>query len=138
MIVKDVMKSVESVPEDATIAEAARVMKDNKVGLVPVKDEHDLSGVVTRREIALIAAEEGGKVRKTRVDEVLRPCIVFCQDTDSGEDALAIMINHGVTRLVVRNESGNISGVVEMGDVLSALAKKSNAKHASKNASPGN
>ncbi len=126
------MKPAESVPEDATIAEAARVMKEDKVGLVPVKDEHNLSGVVTRREIALIAAEEGGKVRKTRVGEVLRPCIVFCQNTDSGEDALAIMIDHGVTRLVVRDKSGNISGIVEMGDVLSALAKESNTKPSSK------
>lgn len=82
------MKSVESVPEDATIAEAARVMKEDEVGLVPVKNEHDLSGVITRREIAMIAAEKGSKVRKTRVREVLRPCIVFCQNTDSGEDAL--------------------------------------------------
>ncbi len=122
MIVRDVMKSAERVPEDATIAEAARVMKEDEVGLVPVKDEHDLSGVVTRREIAMIAAEKGGKVRKTRVGEVLRPYIVFCQDTDSGEDALAIMINHGVTRLVVRDKSGNISGIVEIGDLLSAIA----------------
>ena len=122
------MKPAESVPEDATIAEAAKVMKEGEVGLVPVTDEEDLSGIVTRREIALIAAEEGGKVRKTRVREVLRHCIVFCQDTDSGEDALATMIKHSVNRLVVRDISGNIVSVVEMEDVLSAIAAESIAK----------
>ena len=66
-----------TVSSDATVVEAARVMREDDVGLVPVVDGDRLVGTVTDRDIAIrIVAEErdpnNPTVRETASTDLVR------------------------------------------------------------------
>jgi acetoin utilization protein AcuB len=49
--VKDVMSTPITVPEDAPLEEAARIMVDNKIGCLPVLRDGELVGIITETDI---------------------------------------------------------------------------------------
>ncbi|MBW8734175.1 MAG: CBS domain-containing protein, partial [Asticcacaulis sp.] len=60
MQVREVMSSnFTLVPPQATIQEAARLMRDGDFGFLPVGDEDRLLGVLTDRDIVVGAVAEG-------------------------------------------------------------------------------
>ena len=64
-------ESPRTVSSDATVVEAARVMRDDDFGLVPVVDGDRLVGTVTDRDIAIqVVAEERDPMHGTRAARV--------------------------------------------------------------------
>ena len=60
MLVKDVMKrEVATVGPDASVALAARVMRDQDVGCLPVLEREQLIGMITDRDIVVRGVADG-------------------------------------------------------------------------------
>jgi CBS domain-containing protein len=58
--IQDLMtKNPRTVTADATIAEAAKIMRDEDTGVVPIVDGDQLAAVITDRDIAIRAVAEG-------------------------------------------------------------------------------
>jgi CBS domain-containing protein len=117
MQLRDIMTpDVEVVAQDATIGEAAKMMKALDVGALPVCDGDRLCGMITDRDIAIRAVAEGrdphSPVRDSMTEE-----IVYCFDDQDYEDAAALMRRHQVRRLPVVNREKCLVGVVSLADV---------------------
>jgi CBS domain-containing protein len=116
--IRDLMtESPRTVTPDSTIQEAARIMRNEDTGVVPITDnDGTLVGVVTDRDIAVRAVAEG-RDASTRVREVASQDIVTIDPQQDLDEALRLMAQHQVRRLPVVEEDGRLVGIVSQADV---------------------
>jgi len=104
-------------PGGATVAEAARLMRERAVGAVMVLDEGKLVGVFTERDALFRVVAESRDVQTTRLSEVMtsRPRTVSPDMAFS--DALHIM-HEGGFRYVPVVKDGRPVGMISCRDAL--------------------
>lgn len=118
MQVKDIMTpNAECISPDASLADAARKMRDLDVGPLPVCGQDRLVGMITDRDIAVRAIAEGRDPKTTHVSDVMTEKIVYCfEDQDVG-DASHLMQENQIRRLVVLSREKRLVGIVSLGDL---------------------
>jgi CBS domain-containing protein len=118
MTLKEIMtRDVEVVSPDATLQEAARILKTQNIGSVPVCDGTRIQGMITDRDIAIRAVAEGRDPFVTLVRDVMTPEVIYCMENQSIEDAAHIMEQQQIRRLVILNENKDLVGIVSLGDL---------------------
>lgn len=116
MNIRDVMTpNPRTVTPDDTIQSAARVMRDEDTGVVPVVDNGRTVGVVTDRDIVIRAVADGSQLSRP-VREIVTGNLVSATPDMSTREAADLMSEHQVRRLpVVENE--RLVGIVSLGDL---------------------
>ena len=116
--IREIMTSNPSTVEpDKTVVDAARVMKQEDAGVVPVTENGRLTGMVTDRDIAIRVVAEGRDPQSTPVREVASKDLVTVDPQQDLDEALRLMAQHQVRRLPVVEEDGRLVGVVAQADV---------------------
>jgi CBS domain-containing protein len=111
-----------TVAPSAKVVEAARVMRQEDVGSVPVVDDGDrLAGIVTDRDIVLRIVADGGSPQSTPVGEIMSRDLVTVDPDQPLDEALRLMARHQVRRLPVCEEDGRLVGIVAQADVATEL-----------------
>lgn len=115
--VKDLMTTqVLTIASSASLADAARLMRDGDFGLLPVGTPDRLEGTVTDRDIA-IRAVAAGKGPDTPVSSVMSSGVQAVREDDSVTQAAEQMQKHQVRRLPVVDAAGKLVGIVSLGDL---------------------
>ncbi|MDR0951533.1 MAG: CBS domain-containing protein [Oscillospiraceae bacterium] len=121
--------NVISIREDESVSAAAKLLKRNNIGSLPVHDSRGkLKGIVTDRDIVLrcVAADEDASVIK--VSEIMSRNLVTADSSDSTEKVSQKMASSRVRRLPV-TEGGMLVGIVALADIArSADCKMEAAK----------
>jgi len=116
--IKEVMTSdPTTVQSGASIVEAARAMRDEDAGIVPVVENDRLVGTVTDRDIAVRVVAEGRDVHSTTVRDIASTDLVTVDPQQNLDEALRLMAEHQVRRLPVVEEDGRLVGIVAQADV---------------------
>ena len=116
--IREIMTSNPSTVEaDKTVVDAARIMKQEDAGVVPVTENGRLTGMVTDRDIAIRVVAEGRDPQSTSVREVASKDLVTVDPEQDLDEALRLMAKHQVRRLPVVEEDGRLVGVVAQADV---------------------
>jgi CBS domain-containing protein len=102
---------------DAPVVEAAKVMRDDDVGLVPVVEGDRLVGTVTDRDIAIRVVAEGRDPESATVAEIASTDLVTVDPEQNLDEALRLMASHQVRRLPVVEEDGRLVGIVAQADI---------------------
>lgn len=105
-----------TVEPGTTAQDAARTMKTEDVGSLPILDGDRLVGVVTDRDIAIRVVAEG-KGAETTVGEIASRDVVTIDPEQSLEEAVRLMAEHQVRRLPVTEEDGKLVGVLAQADI---------------------
>jgi CBS domain-containing protein len=114
-----------AIEADKPVAYAAKMMKDEDVGLAPVVEGDRLIGTLTDRDITVRVVAEGRDPQAVRVREVASTDVVAVDPQRDLDEALKLMARHQVRRLPVVQEDGRLVGVVAQADVAEeAKAKK--------------
>ena len=108
---------VTTVGPDTTLMEAARLMRENGIGPLPVTEGERLLGILTDRDIAIRATAEGLDPGATPVRQVMTPEVVTCFEGDDIRKAAEIMQQAQVRRLLVVDGDGRLAGIVSLGDI---------------------
>lgn len=108
-----------------SLKEAAWKMKNNDCGFLPVCSKGEVIGVITDRDIVIRAVSQGFDPEKVRVEEFMTFDVFGCNEEDYLEDAIDKMHEHRISRLVVRNKGGDITGVISFGGILRKRAQTS-------------
>ncbi len=125
MQVKEIMTPrVSFVGPETPIAEIAQRMRDEDIGSVPVAEGDRLVGMVTDRDIVIRAVAEGADTRDTRARDVMSPKILYCMEEQSIDEVLENMGEQQVRRLPVLNADKRLVGVVSLGDLSQAAARR--------------
>jgi CBS domain-containing protein len=116
--IREVMTSnPRTVTADSTVAEAARLMRDEDAGIIPITEGERLVGVVTDRDIAIKVAAEGKDAQSTKVSEIAAKNLVTIDPQQDLDEALRLMAQHQVRRLPVVEEDGKLVGILAQADV---------------------
>jgi CBS domain-containing protein len=116
--IRDLMtKNPCSIEADKSVAYAAKMMRDEDVGLAPIVEGEKLIGTLTDRDIAVRVVAEGKDANQTTVREVASTNIVTIDPQQNLDEALRLMAKHQVRRLPVVEEDGKLVGVVAQADV---------------------
>jgi CBS domain-containing protein len=117
-LIREVMTANPSTIEaDGFVIEAAKIMKTEDAGVVPVTENGRLIGMVTDRDIAIRVVAEGKDPQSTSVREVASTDLVTIDPQQDLGEALRLMAQHQVRRLPVIEEGGRLVGVVAQADV---------------------
>jgi CBS domain-containing protein len=101
---------------DDTVADAARLMRDNDIGDAIVVEDGQVRGIVTDRDVAVRAVAEGREPDSTTIGEIATTGAQAIEPEASVDDALRMMREHDIRRLpVVKN--GRPVGIVSLGDL---------------------
>lgn len=115
MQIRDVMTpNPRCVSPDDTIQNAARIMRDEDTGVVPVVQDGRAVGLVTDRDIVRAVAEDGQLNRPVR--EIVTSELVSATPDMSTREAAELMGEHQVRRLPVL-EGERLVGIVSLGDI---------------------
>lgn len=121
--IKDVMtKKCEWIGPDASVAEAAKLMKNFDCGFLPVGENDKMIGMITDRDIAIRAVAEGKDPKATKAREIMTKKTYYCYDDQAVDEICENMADIKVKRLPVVNRDKRLVGVVSFGDVAQAAA----------------
>jgi len=116
--ISDLMtKNPRTTKPDASVVEAAKVMSDEDVGLVPVVDGERLVGTVTDRDIAIRVVAEGRDLQSTTVAEIASTDLLTVDPEQELDEAVRLMASQQVRRLPVVEEDGRLVGIVSQADI---------------------
>ena len=118
MQVQEIMRpNVHMADPDMTIREAARRMRENNIGALPVGDNDRLVGMVTDRDIVVRAIAENRSPANTTVREVMSEGVCYCFEDDDVARAAEVMAKCQVRRLPVVDRSKRLVGFVALADL---------------------
>ncbi len=117
MQAQDIMsKNPRTVTPEATVREAARLMQEEDVGIVPVVDQDRLVGLITDRDIAIRVVAEGRS--DARVREVMSENPKSMRPSDDVNDVLEMMGREKVRRVPITDDRGALVGIVAQADIV--------------------
>ncbi|MFY0312311.1 CBS domain-containing protein [Leisingera sp. D0M16] len=125
MLVQVILKSkastgVVTVKPDASVAEAAKVMADNRFGTVVVSaDGETPDGILSERDIVRELSKEGAGCLDQPVSAYMTRKLVTCT-SQSNVGELLTQMTEGRFRHMPVVEDGKLVGIVTLGDAVKA------------------
>lgn len=115
--VRDAMtESPRSIGASASVVEAARLMREEHIGSLPITDDEKLVGMITDRDITTRVVAEAADPKTTSVADVYSRDLISVEPDNDLEQALQLMARHQVRRLPVV-ENGRLVGIVAQADI---------------------
>jgi CBS domain-containing protein len=123
--VQDLMSSNPcSIDAEKSVAYAAKMMRDEDVGLAPIVQGDRLVGTVTDRDIAIRVVAEDKDPESTKVKDIASINLVTVNPQQDLDEALRLMAQHQIRRLPVVEQGGRLVGVVAQADVARSAGDK--------------
>jgi CBS domain-containing protein len=122
-------RDVVAVMREASVLEAARLMRERHVGNVVVLEIVDgravPAGILTDRDIVVSGvAVAPERLSTLRVEDLMTPHPVKVWENDTLDTAIEAMNRNGVRRLPVVDHEGELVGVISFQDVVTRLTRK--------------
>ena len=115
--VRDAMtENPRSIGKSVSVVEAARLMREQDIGSLPITDDEKLVGMITDRDITMRVVAEGGDPQATSVEDVYSQDLISVEPESDLDEALRLMARHQVRRLPVV-ENGRLVGIVAQADI---------------------
>jgi CBS domain-containing protein len=110
--------NVATLPPDATIARAAKLLRQKKIGAVVVSpDGRKIAGILSERDITHGLDEHGARLADLTVQQLMTAKTFTCTPSDSVEAVMQLMTDHRVRHVPVV-KGGNLAGIVSIGDIV--------------------
>ncbi len=121
MFVKEIMtENPACCTKDSTLQEAAKMMKENDCGCIPVVAEMESKkpeGVITDRDICCRTVAEGKNPLDLTVGDIMTSGVETVEPNTSVEDCCNIMEEKQIRRVVVVDDMGGCCGIVAQADI---------------------
>jgi CBS domain-containing protein len=115
--VRDAMtEDPRSIGASASVGEAARLMREQHIGSLPVTEDERLVGMITDRDITTRVVAESAVPETTSVGDVYSRELISVKPNSDLEEALRLMARHQVRRLPVV-ENDRLVGMVAQADI---------------------
>lgn len=105
------------VPHTTMVSEAARIMRDDDIGFVPVEKDDRMVGMLTDRDITVRCCAADQNPGETAVEDVMTKDVQWLFDDQDVGEAERLMQRQQIRRLPVVNRAKRLVGVVSLGDL---------------------
>ena len=109
--------NVWSVPADATVYDAMKMMADKDVGALLIMDGSQLLGVVSERDYARKVILQGRSSKETAVREIATETLITITPECSVDEAMRLITTNRIRHLPVVHE-GKVQGMISIGDLV--------------------
>ncbi len=109
-----------SVPPQASVFEAIRLMAEKKIGAVLVLDAQELVGIVSERDYARKVILQGKSSKDTPVEAIMTSRVYYVHPEQTIDDCLALMTAKRIRHLPVLADA-TLVGILSIGDLVKAL-----------------
>jgi len=109
---------------EATIVEAAQLMKREDIGPVLIVDSESsktLVGILTDRDIVVKVIADGQDPKSTPVGEAMSKKLVTCRADDEVDVAMKAMAQFQLRRIPVVEENMKLVGIISQADVATRV-----------------
>lgn len=118
MKIRDLMTpDAQCIGPDETLVDAALLMRELDVGVLPVCADDEVIGMLTDRDITIRAVAEARHPVTTMVREAMTAGTVFVYEDQTVREAVQIMETHRIRRAPVKNRENRLVGIVSLGDI---------------------
>jgi CBS domain-containing protein len=117
-------KPVMTVTPKTTIADAARLMRDKRIGALVVTGSAKPVGMLTDRDIAVSVVAEGRDPATVLVGDVMHKSPTVIHADQGIFDAAKTFGARGIRRLPVVDKKGALVGILALDDVLMLLGRE--------------
>lgn len=125
MIVKTILKTkargsgVVTIDPDATIADAARLLANHRIGAVIAVDANGaIKGILSERDIVRGLAQSDAACTQAKVSDLMTATVLTCHEDDSVDTLMKTMTARRIRHLPVVGSGGELTGMVTIGDVV--------------------
>lgn len=117
-------------PESA-VSEAVSVLSQRRIGAIVVSDASDrLVGILSERDIVSHLGKRGDSVLHDPVSALMTKNVETCIGDDTALDVLGRMTAGRFRHLPVMGKSGNMIGILSIGDVVKARLEEIESENA--------
>ena len=106
-----------SVSPDTSVLDALKVMADNNIGSVVVKQDEKFAGIVTERDYSRKVVLKGKNSTDTKVSEIMMTDFPDLKPSDSVEYCMELLTKNNIRYLPVFNEK-QLAGIISISDVV--------------------
>lgn len=118
MKIREIMTpDAQCVGPEETLVDAAALMRQLDVGVLPVCNEGAVVGMITDRDIAIRAVAEARAPATTRVREIMSPGTVYVFEDQDVDEVVQVMEDHQIRRAPVMTREKKLVGIVSLGDI---------------------
>lgn len=110
-------KDLKTIAHDKSVKEAAKRMRDERLGSLLVEKSGQIIGILTETDVVRRAVAEGVDLAKTTVQSIMTSPIASIETTRTVQDAHDMMGDLGIRHLGV-TEAGKLVGLVSVRDLL--------------------
>jgi len=110
-------RDIKSIHRDASLREAARLMRDKQVGSLLVEEHGEHVGIISETDVVRRGVAEGLDPDEVPVHTIMSSPIITLDVGKSAVDANGVMSERGIRHLAV-TEHGRIIGVLSVRDLL--------------------
>lgn len=111
-------RDVMTISPSATLAEAARLLSDRRIGALIVQgDDLSVAGLLSERDIVRAVAAKGGEALAFPVEQAMTRKVVTCREAET-VGAIMEHMTIGKFRHLPVIEDGHLVGIVSIGDVV--------------------
>src|SRR5262245_4338908 len=109
--------NVVKIDSSASLAEAAQLMREANVGMLPVVDDSQVCGVITDRDLVVRAIAAGADLTATPVGECATGDPIVAHPDWDLDQAMEAMARAQVGRLPVIDDDNELAGIVTLGSL---------------------
>jgi predicted transcriptional regulator len=103
---------------ECPLIEAAQKMKQNHIGSVIITEDTKPIGILTERDIVWRVVADGKDINLLKVSDIYSTPVITISEDSHIEEAIELMREYGIRRLVVTNCEGVISGILTSDDIV--------------------
>ena len=112
-------REVVSLPSDASLSEATRLLAHKRIGALVIKDDGGrLAGILSERDVVRALASESVRALARPVNAYMTHAVATCTEHDTVEELMEMMTQGRFRHVPVVDDRDQICGLVSIGDVV--------------------
>jgi CBS domain-containing protein len=116
---KIMVKKVKTVPMDANVQKAVKIMNKNRINCLVVTYDKRIAGILTERDLLERVLEKGKDPKETEVSEIMTRQVLVGKPTMGLVEASNFMFEKKVKKLPIM-EKNRLVGIVTLTDIARA------------------
>jgi CBS domain-containing protein len=118
-ILQEKGRDIVAISESATLADAARLLAQHRIGAVIVQDgSGTLAGILSERDMVRAIAEDGPLALGRGVSAYMTKSVITCVESDTIDGLMEMMTQGRFRHVPVLDEHQRLAGLISIGDVV--------------------
>jgi CBS domain-containing protein len=118
-ILQDKGRNIIVIAHGATMAEAAQLLAEKRIGAVIVMAGQDgLAGILSERDVVRAVAVDGPMALDKMVSIYMTKSVATCREADTVEELMEMMTRGRFRHVPVLNDEQSLCGLISIGDVV--------------------